>query len=182
MGFGFDPSRPIYIHAINKLKNSRTDDLFTAMEAECLPVFAEHGVHLHSCWESAPGQGMSPESVEIWDLRDFATYEKFVAVSHGPGADPRIKAWKRTRDEWVAVMHARDACFSPVLDLDEAPLHPHMRAREVFSAFDGVRHPSPAPRSDRTPAALRRPAPAPGQQSAEVLAEWGVEAAEIWLF
>jgi hypothetical protein len=101
MGFGFDPSRPIYIHAINKLKNSRTEELFTAMEAECLPVFAEHGVHLHSCWESAPGQGMSPESVEIWELRDFATYEKFVAVSHGPAADPRIKAWKRTRDEWV---------------------------------------------------------------------------------
>jgi hypothetical protein len=44
---------------------------------------------------------MSPESVEIWELRDFATYQKFVAVSHGPGADPRIKAWKRLRDEWV---------------------------------------------------------------------------------
>ena len=32
MGFGFDPSRPIYIHAINKLRNSRTDELFTPMD------------------------------------------------------------------------------------------------------------------------------------------------------
>jgi alpha-methylacyl-CoA racemase len=85
----------------------------------------------------------------------------------------------RTRDEWVATMAGRDACFSPVLNLDEAPVHPHMQARKVFSAFDGVQHPSPAPRFDRTPAALRRRAPAPGQHSAEVLAEWGVDAADI---
>jgi alpha-methylacyl-CoA racemase len=85
----------------------------------------------------------------------------------------------RTRDEWVAAMDGREACFSPVLDLDEAPAHPHMRSRKVFSAFDGVRHPSPAPRFGRTPAALRRPAPAPGQHSVEVLAEWGVDAADI---
>jgi alpha-methylacyl-CoA racemase len=85
----------------------------------------------------------------------------------------------RTRDEWVAAMQGRDACLSPVLDLDEAPAHPHMQARQVWSNFDGVRHPSPAPRFGRTPAALRRPAPAPGQHSAEVLAAWGVSAAEI---
>lgn len=85
----------------------------------------------------------------------------------------------RTRDEWVEVMRGRDACFSPVLDLDEAPAHAHMQSREVFTRFDGVRHASPAPRFTRTPSALRRPAPASGQHSGEVLAEWGVPAADI---
>ncbi|MDB5730634.1 MAG: carnitine dehydratase, partial [Variovorax sp.] len=85
----------------------------------------------------------------------------------------------RTRDEWVAAMEGRDACFSPVLDLDEAPRHPHLQSRRVFSAFDGVLHPSPAPRFGRTAASLRRPAPTAGQHSAEVLVEWGVGDTEI---
>jgi len=85
----------------------------------------------------------------------------------------------RTRDEWVTAMQGRDACFSPVLDIDEAPAHPHMRARRVFRTFDGAVHPSPAPRFERTPADLRRSAPAPGQHSVEVLAEWGVNSSEI---
>ncbi len=86
----------------------------------------------------------------------------------------------RTRDEWVAVMQGRDACFSPVLDLDEAPLNPHLQGRGVFSDFDGVQHPSPAPRFSRTPGGLRRPAPAPGQHGAEVLADWGAGATDAY--
>ena len=85
----------------------------------------------------------------------------------------------RTRDEWVAHMTGRDACFAPVLDMDEAALHPHMRARGVFQAFDGVTHPSPAPRFSRTPGELRCGAPEPGQHSRDVLAEWGVLAPDI---
>lgn len=85
----------------------------------------------------------------------------------------------RSRDEWIEAMRGRDACFSPVLDLDEAPAHAHMQSREVFTRFDGVRHASPAPRFARTPSALRRPAPASGQHGGEVLAEWGVSAADI---
>ena len=85
----------------------------------------------------------------------------------------------RTRDEWVQAMAGRDACFAPVLDIDEAPQHPQMRARNVFTRFDEVLHPSPAPRFGRTPGTLRRPAPAPGQHSREVLADWGLASAEI---
>jgi alpha-methylacyl-CoA racemase len=81
--------------------------------------------------------------------------------------------------EAVAVAAGHDACLSPVLTIDEAAAHPHMRAREAYAEFDGLRHPSPAPRFDRTPGALRRPTPAAGQHSREVLEEWGVSAAEI---
>jgi alpha-methylacyl-CoA racemase len=85
----------------------------------------------------------------------------------------------RTREEWVKVMEGRDACFAPVLDMDEAPSHPHLRARRSFQTFEGVLHPSPAPRLERTPGELTRPSPAPGQHDGEALADWGFAQDEI---
>lgn len=82
----------------------------------------------------------------------------------------------RTRDDWVQAAVGRDACLAPVLSIDEAPGHDQMRARDVHVDFDGVQHPAPAPRLSRTPAALRRAAPAAGQHSREVLADWGIPA------
>ena len=84
----------------------------------------------------------------------------------------------RTRADWEQAFAGREACFAPVLDIDEAWVHPQMRARSTFTPFDEVQHPSPAPRFSRTPGALRRPAPA-GQHGLEVLADWGVDAAQI---
>ena len=85
----------------------------------------------------------------------------------------------RTRDEWVAASAGRDACLAPVLSIDEAPEHPQMKARNVYSAFDGLRHPSPAPRFERTPATLRRATPAVGVGAREALKEWGFTDDEI---
>ena len=80
----------------------------------------------------------------------------------------------RTCDEWVAAAAGRDACLAPVLTIDEAPEHPQMRAREMYAMFDGLRHPSPAPRFSRTPSELHRPTPAPGCDSRQALTDWGV--------
>ena len=85
----------------------------------------------------------------------------------------------RTRDAWVAASAGRDACLTPVLSIDEAPEHPQMMARDVYSDFDGLRHPSPAPRFDRTPATLRRATPAAGADHDEALADWGFSAQDI---
>ncbi|MNV69183.1 putative CoA-transferase [compost metagenome] len=52
----------------------------------------------------------------------------------------------RTRDHWCALLEGTDACFSPVLSMQEAPLHPHNVAREAFVERDGVTQPAPAPR------------------------------------
>jgi alpha-methylacyl-CoA racemase len=71
-------------------------------------------------------------------------------------------------------MAGRDACFSPVLDIDEAWAHPQMNARDTFVRFDGLHHPAPAPRFVRTPGALSRRTPNPGQHDDEVLRDWGV--------
>ena len=39
---------------------------------------------------------------------------------------------ERTRDEWAALFEDTDACVAPVLDMDEAPRHPHNVARATF--------------------------------------------------
>jgi alpha-methylacyl-CoA racemase len=78
----------------------------------------------------------------------------------------------KDRDEWVALLEQTDACVSPVLDLDEAPGHPHYTARQTFADIDGYPQAAPAPRFSATPAGPPRPAAARGEQTAEVLAEW----------
>ncbi len=68
-----------------------------------------------------------------------------------------------------------DICFAPVLSMSEAPEHPHNVARETFVREFDVLQPAPAPRFARTPGAIAGPPPAPGEHTAEVLKEWGVE-------
>ena len=80
----------------------------------------------------------------------------------------------RTRDEWVEIMRGRDACFAPVLTMDEAWQEPHLKSRGTFVAMDGLTYPAPAPRLSRTPGSLRAPAPAPGADTKNILSEWGV--------
>lgn len=63
----------------------------------------------------------------------------------------------RTREEWAQLFDGTDACVTPVLSLDEAPLHPHNAARATYRAAghsaDGTPRwtPTPAPRLSRTP-------------------------------
>ncbi len=85
----------------------------------------------------------------------------------------------RTRDEWCAVFEGSDACFAPVLDPTEAVTHPHSVARGVYTRVDGVTQPQPVPRFSRTASALRNAPPAPGSDTAQVLADWGFDASEL---
>ncbi|MBI5277650.1 MAG: CoA transferase [Burkholderiales bacterium] len=78
----------------------------------------------------------------------------------------------RTRDEWCLLLEGTDACFAPVLDWDEAPAHPHNRARGTFVEIDGVVQPAPAPRFSLTPQATPQPARAAGPE--ELLQRWGL--------
>ena len=85
----------------------------------------------------------------------------------------------RTRDEWCEVMEGREVCFAPVLSVEEAVKHPHMRARDSFLDVDGVLQPAPAPRFSRTPASVQRGPPIPGSNTNEILSMWGFSDAEI---
>jgi alpha-methylacyl-CoA racemase len=85
----------------------------------------------------------------------------------------------RTRDEWTAVFADLDACVSPVLTLGEAPSHPHLQARGTVAEVDGIAQPAPAPRFSRTPGSLTTPKRSPGQDTREVLRDWGLPADEV---
>ena len=85
----------------------------------------------------------------------------------------------KTRDEWCELMEGTDICFAPVLDFDEAPLHPHNKARGTFSDVDGVRQPSPAPRFSRTVSEIASGPPAVGQDTDSILSAAGYSAAQL---
>lgn len=102
-----------------------------------------------------------------------------------PARWPAIKAEfteifrRHPRDHWAEVFDGTDACVAPVLDLEEAPRHPHNVARGTFfPRGDGVQ-PAPSPRFSRTPPAAPGPAPRRGADGAAALADWGFSPAEI---
>jgi alpha-methylacyl-CoA racemase len=85
----------------------------------------------------------------------------------------------KTRDEWSALLEGSDACFAPVLAMDEAHRHPHAAARHAFVEIDGVAQPAPAPRFDRSVPDTPRAPPEIGAHTREVLAQAGYSADEI---
>ena len=85
----------------------------------------------------------------------------------------------RTRAQWCEIMEGTDVCFAPVLDLEEAPVHPHNKARETFVEFEGVVQPAPAPRFSRTQGEIQSPAALVGEHSEQVLADWGFASERI---
>ncbi len=100
-----------------------------------------------------------------------------------PGAEERWPQLKeklaalfrtKSRDEWTELLEGTDACFAPVLTLDEAPAHPHMAARKTFTDVGGDLQNAPAPRFSRTPADPPTPAGVAGADTEAVFRDWGV--------
>jgi alpha-methylacyl-CoA racemase len=85
----------------------------------------------------------------------------------------------RSRDDWLAHFSGKEACVAPVLDLSEAPLHPHNLERGTFIDLDGVVQPGPAPRYSGTPAAPPTPPRSGGEDGEAILAELGYSAVEV---
>ena len=75
----------------------------------------------------------------------------------------------RTRQQWCDIMEGTDVCFAPVLDLKEAPTHPHNIDRKTFVELEGVVQPAPAPRFSRTQGEIQGPAAMAGEHTREVL-------------
>lgn len=80
----------------------------------------------------------------------------------------------RDRDDWCTIMAGTDACVAPVLDLDEAPRHPHNLARQTFVEVDGLTQPAPAPRFSRS---VADPPVRSMTDTGEMLSAWGVSPA-----
>lgn len=109
-----------------------------------------------------------PDFAAQWDRARWpALKDKLAAVLLG-----------KTRDEWCALFDGSDACVAPVLDMDEAPQHPHNRSRGTFIEVGGVMQAAPAPRFSRTPPDAPRPPRAEADGGA-ALRDWGFAADEI---
>jgi crotonobetainyl-CoA:carnitine CoA-transferase CaiB-like acyl-CoA transferase len=91
---------------------------------------------------------------------------------------------ERSTAEWLQRLDANDVPSAPVLRRGEVITNEQVVARELIEEFDHsdigrIRQPKPAARFDRTPAEIRGPAPRIGEHSAVILAELGLEPAEI---
>jgi alpha-methylacyl-CoA racemase len=127
--------------------------------------FLDGGAHFYGVYQCACGKFISIGSIEP---QFYALLRQLVGLSdEGFDAQMDRAAWPtlrqelaevfktKTREEWCKIMEGTDVCFAPVLTMAEAPLHPHVAAREIFVNRHGVTQPAPAPRFSRTPSAIR---------------------------
>jgi alpha-methylacyl-CoA racemase len=147
------------------------------------------GAHFYDTYQCSDGKWISLGSIEpqFYALLlektgiDDPEFQKQMDRASWPSLHDKLAAViaTKTRDEWCAIMDATDVCFAPVLDLDEAPKHPHNAARQTFVEVAGVVQPAPAPRFSATPGAIQGPPPAVGAHDREALADWGFSPAEM---
>jgi alpha-methylacyl-CoA racemase len=147
------------------------------------------GAHFYDTYECADGRYVAIGSIEPQFYAqlletlglDDPAFQKQMSTRQWPELKAKLSAVfkTRTRDEWCALMEGTDICFAPVLDLDEAPRHPHNVARETFVEVEGVTQPAPAPRFSRTAPALQQPPAIAGEHTEAVLADWGFSVDEI---
>ncbi|MGE0733187.1 MAG: CaiB/BaiF CoA transferase family protein [Alphaproteobacteria bacterium] len=148
----------------------------------------DSGAHFYDVYETKDGKFVSIASIEgkfyAELLRLTGLGKENLPAQNNPKNWPALKEKlaatikTKTRDEWTAIMEGTDVCFAPVLTLEEAPSHKHMRARETFIERDGVVQPAPAPRFSRTPGEIRMAPPKAGENTDSALAEWGFSADE----
>jgi len=112
---------------------------------------------------------------------DAAAFPNMADRANWPAARVAIAAriLEKTRDEWCALLEGSDACFAPVLDMNEAPQHPHFKARDSFIDIDGVTQPAPVPRFSRTQLSAPSCAKDAGLEARELLRDWGFDPERI---
>ncbi|HEY3060867.1 MAG TPA: CaiB/BaiF CoA-transferase family protein [Chloroflexota bacterium] len=86
---------------------------------------------------------------------------------------------QRTRAQWTADLADVDTCFAPVNTLAEAICDPQAAALGLFPTLDGLPQIGVPMYFSETPSQLRRRPPRLGEHTAEVLAELGLNAAEV---
>ncbi len=137
----------------------------------------DSGSAIYDVYECADGRFVSIAPIEL-KFREVLFQRLGLPYTTDDGAELRGELETlfktRTRDEWCALLEGTDACFAPVLTMEEAPHHPHNVARGSFVEIGGVVQPGPAPRFSRTPAGRPTPPQAPGAGSRAALADWGI--------
>lgn len=147
------------------------------------------GSHFYDTYECKDGKFISLGSIEpqfyallcqIAEL-DESIFGKQMSRDSWPEQKEAIKKiiLDKTRDEWCELMEGTDVCFAPVLDMSEAPKHPHNIERKTFIDLEGVTQPAPAPRFSRTEPEVASSPSIVGEHTDEVLTSIGLSDEDI---
>jgi crotonobetainyl-CoA:carnitine CoA-transferase CaiB-like acyl-CoA transferase len=142
----------------------------------------DSGAPFYDVYECSDGKWLSIGAVE---KKFYANVLRVLELDHllatqwkrdtWPAAKDEIarKIKLRRRDEWAAVFDGTESCVAPVLTIDEAPQHPHLRERGTYVEIDGVTQPAPAPRFSRSVAPTPQPfRPWKRDEANEILGPW----------
>jgi len=146
------------------------------------------GAHFYNTYACADGKYVAVGAIEP---QFYALLLERCGIADDPAFDAQMDATRwpllklrmadlfrtRTRDEWCVLLEGSDACFSPVLDWDEAPAHPHNVSRSTFVKIGDVLQPAPAPRFSRTPAAVPKVTADLGAEA--LLKRWSLDVGAI---
>ena len=147
------------------------------------------GSHFYDTYECEDGKFISIGSIEpqFYELLcqiaelDKSIFGKQMSRDSWPKQKEEIKKifLNKSRDEWCELMEGTDICFAPVLDMSEAPKHPHNIERKTFIELEGVTQPAPAPRFSRTEPEISSSPSVVGENTDEVLISIGFSQKDI---
>ncbi len=141
--------------------------------------FFLHGSPFYDSFECADGRFLSLGAIEPAFYRELL--QRLDLADEDPGGQLDWHRWPRLRervarrlkekprDAWVALLEGSEACVAGVLDLNEAPRHPHQQARQAFVEVEGHWQACAAPRFSRSRTREPSAPPAAGAQAAEIL-------------
>ncbi|WP_157219211.1 CaiB/BaiF CoA transferase family protein [Flavisphingomonas formosensis] len=146
--------------------------------------FSDGASHFYQAYRTRDDKYLSVGAIEPQFYRAF---REGLGVADDPAFDRQMDpaAWPdlkvrtaaiiatRTRDEWAEIFSG-ESCVAPILSTGELADDPHLAARGSFVTLDGCLQAAPGPRFSRTPGAIANPPPVPGQDSEDILREWGV--------
>jgi len=134
--------------------------------------------HFYRCYECADGKEISVGAIEPQfyaellkraDAPESLREGQLDPSNWDDYAEKMADLFKtRSQAEWVDLLEGTDACFAPVVPMDEVKDHPHMKARGAYIEHGGRLHTAPAPRFGRTPNTVRDAA----QDGDAVVARW----------
>ena len=145
------------------------------------------GAHFYGTYETKDGKWIALGPIEPQFYKELLEKTGITDVAFAAQMDrsawPSLKEKlgavikTKTREEWDTVFDGSDACYAPVLSLNEAPSHPHNVARGTFIEIDGVVQPAPAPRFSRSRPNVQ--GPVAGANNDAALAAWGFSESAI---
>jgi alpha-methylacyl-CoA racemase len=143
------------------------------------------GAYFYDTYETADGRFLAVGAIEVefhdelirrlgLDLGDFSDHrDPSTWPARRTVLAERIRG--RTLAHWQRVFDGSDSCATPVLTLEEAAQHPHLRARRTWVDDGGALAASPAPRFSSTPCLDVAAGCVPGDCTRSVLAELGAD-------